>query len=80
MLRNPVYAGVVRWKDVERAGIHTPLVSRELFDRVQTVLDEHSSGGERSWKHDHYLKGTLGAFASLLGSHKGSWWTWREDV
>jgi site-specific DNA recombinase len=23
------------------------------------VLDEHSSGGERSWKHDHYLKGTL---------------------
>ncbi|MBI2237623.1 MAG: recombinase zinc beta ribbon domain-containing protein [Actinobacteria bacterium] len=59
MLRNPVYAGVVRWKGAEREGIHTPLVSRELFDRVQTVLDEHSSGGERSWKHDHYLKGTL---------------------
>ena len=59
MLRNPVYAGVVRWKGVERDGIHPPLVSRELFDRVQTVLDAHSSGGERSWKHDHYLKGTL---------------------
>jgi site-specific DNA recombinase len=59
MLRNPVYAGVVRWKGVERRGIHQPLVSRELFDRVQRVLDEHSSGGERSWKHDHYLKGTL---------------------
>ena len=59
MLRNPVYAGVVRWKGVERDGTHTPLVSRELFDRVQRVLDEHSSGGERSWKHDHYLKGTL---------------------
>ncbi|HEY3213471.1 MAG TPA: recombinase family protein [Actinomycetota bacterium] len=59
MLRNPVYAGVVRWKDVEREGIHPPLVSRALFDKVQTVLDAHSSGGERSWKHDHYLKGTL---------------------
>lgn len=59
MLRNPVYAGVVRWKGVERDGIHQPLVSRELFDRVQSVLDEHSSGGERSWKHDHYLKGAL---------------------
>ena len=59
MLRNPVYAGVVRWKGVEREGIHQPLVSRRLFDRVQSVLDGHSSGGERSWKHDHYLKGTL---------------------
>jgi site-specific DNA recombinase len=59
MLRNPVYGGIVRWKGVERAGIHIPLVSRELFDRVQSVLDSHSSGGERSWKHDHYLKGTL---------------------
>jgi DNA invertase Pin-like site-specific DNA recombinase len=59
MLRNPVYAGVVRWKGVERDGIHTPLVSRQLFDKVQSVLDAHSTGGERSWKHDHYLKGTL---------------------
>jgi hypothetical protein len=59
MLRNSVYAGVVLWKGVEREGIHTPLVSRELFDRVQGVLDAHSTGGERSWKHDHFLKGTL---------------------
>ena len=34
MLRNPVYAGVVRWKGVEREGTHSPLVSRELFDHV----------------------------------------------
>ena len=59
MLRNPVYAGVVRWKGVERDGTHPPLISRELFDKVQAVLGAHSSGGERSWKHDHYLKGAL---------------------
>jgi DNA invertase Pin-like site-specific DNA recombinase len=59
MLRNPLYAGVVRWRGVEREGTHPPLISRELFDRVQSVLDARSSGGERSWKHDHYLKGTL---------------------
>jgi site-specific DNA recombinase len=59
MLRNPVYAGVVRWKGVEQQGRHQPLVPRELFDKVQCVLDAHSTGGERSWKHDHYLKGTL---------------------
>ncbi len=59
MLRSPVYAGVVRWRGVDRDGTHEPLVSRELFEKVQTVLDAHSAGGERSWKHDHYLKGTL---------------------
>jgi len=59
MLRNPVYAGIVRWRGVGRDGTHPPLVSRELFDKVQGVLDAHSSGGERGWKHDHYLKGTL---------------------
>jgi hypothetical protein len=59
MVRNPVYAGVVRWKGVDHEGTHQPLVSRELFDRVQSVLDAHSTGGERSWKHEHYLKGTL---------------------
>jgi DNA invertase Pin-like site-specific DNA recombinase len=59
MLRNPVYAGVVSWKGVEHEGIHQPLISGELYGRVQSVLDAHSTGGERSWKHDHYLKGTL---------------------
>ncbi len=59
MLRNPVYPGVVRWRGVDRDGAHPPLVSRKLYDTVQGVLDAHSSGGERSWKHDHYLKGTL---------------------
>jgi site-specific DNA recombinase len=59
MLRSPVYAGVVRWKGVEHEGIHQPLIAGELFDRVQRVLEAHSTGGERSWKHDHYLKGTL---------------------
>jgi hypothetical protein len=59
MLRSPVYAGVVRWKGAEHEGIHQPLISRELFDQVQSALDAHSTGGERSWKHDHYLKGTL---------------------
>ncbi len=48
MLRNPVYVGVVRWRGVEREGIHHPLVSRALFERVQSVLGAHSSGGERS--------------------------------
>jgi hypothetical protein len=46
MLRNPAYAGIVRWKGVEREGTHPPLISRDLFDKVQSVLGAHSSGGE----------------------------------
>jgi hypothetical protein len=30
-----LYAGVVRWKGVEREGTHPPLISRDLFDRVR---------------------------------------------
>lgn len=59
MLRNPVYVGIVRWKGVEYEGIHQPLISRELYDRVQEVIDSHSTGGDRAWKHDHYLKNAL---------------------
>jgi hypothetical protein len=59
MLRNSVYAGVVRWRGVDRLGTHPPLISRQLFAKVQTVMDARSSGGERSWKRDHYLKGAL---------------------
>lgn len=36
LLRNPIYAGYVRWDDVVRQGEHDPLVSRGDFLRVLT--------------------------------------------
>jgi DNA invertase Pin-like site-specific DNA recombinase len=59
MLRNPIYTGVVVWKGVEYPGIHQPLISRDLYDKVQSVMESHSTGGDRAWKHDHYLKNVL---------------------
>ena len=38
MLRNSLYHGLISWKDEEVVGKHEPLVSKELFDRVQAVL------------------------------------------
>lgn len=38
MLANPFYAGLVRYKGELYQGRHIPLVSRELFDRVQGNL------------------------------------------
>ena len=38
ILRNPVYAGKVRWNDLTLPGEHKPIVSDELFDHAQTLM------------------------------------------
>ena len=38
MFRNPLYHGVVRWNGQERPGKHEPLITKDLFDRVQRIL------------------------------------------
>lgn len=58
MLTNSYYTGVTTFKGAEYPGSHTPLIDRETFEKVQTILKEKING-ERSIKHDHYLKSTL---------------------
>ena len=69
MLRNPYYVGIVTFEGVQFAGRHDPLISLELFDQVQRVLDDKRLAGERPIRHTHYLKGTL--FCGLCGSRLG---------
>jgi len=59
MLRDRYYCGYVVYKGVEYKGRHEPLISEELFDRVQKALDTHSGTGIRQRSHPHYLKGTV---------------------
>ncbi|MGH3566350.1 MAG: recombinase family protein [Pseudonocardia sp.] len=59
MLRDRYYCGYVTYKSIEYHGRHEPLISEELFDRCQKVLDTHSGTGIRQRSHPHYLKGTL---------------------
>lgn len=59
MLRDPFYLGVIRYKGTEYPGRHEPMVSRELFDRVQEVLNLERGGGTRARKYSHYLKGSI---------------------
>ena len=42
MLRNPLYLGKVRWREVVYAGHHEALVSETLFGKVQEVLKERT--------------------------------------
>ncbi len=59
MLRDRYYLGIVTFKGIEYPGRHEPLVSQELFDHVQVILDARGVAGERKRVHDHYLKGSL---------------------
>ncbi len=59
LLRDRYYLGYVTHDGIEYPGRHEPLVTPEVFDRVQLVLDVERGGGTRERVHDHYLKGTI---------------------
>jgi site-specific DNA recombinase len=56
MLHNPFYAGVIRVKKSGQtfAGIHEPLISTALYERVQTILDGKTVPKEK--KHRFLLR------------------------
>lgn len=58
-LKNPYYKGIVEYAGKRVVGRHEPLVSPETFDQVQAVLTAARQGGDRSHKHDHFLRGFL---------------------
>ncbi|TYC07530.1 hypothetical protein FXF65_42425 [Actinomadura syzygii] len=58
-LRDRYYLGEVKADGVWIEGRHEALVTPEVFERVQRVLDAHSGAGTRRRKHHHYLKGTV---------------------
>jgi site-specific DNA recombinase len=59
MLKNPYYIGVVTFKGVQYDGRHDPLISSELYWRVQDILAGRRKWGERPQRRTHYLKGSL---------------------
>jgi len=59
ILREPYYAGYIRYKGDLYPGRHDAIVSQELFEKVQDTLDAKSGGGNRDRVHMHYLKGML---------------------
>lgn len=59
ILRERYYTGKLTYKGIEYQGRHEPLISEELFDRVQRILDAHAGSGTRQRQHPHYLKGLV---------------------
>jgi site-specific DNA recombinase len=59
MLKNPFYAGRVRWKDLEYPGKHESLISGTLFQRVQEVLELRHRDYDGGGRHHFWLRGVL---------------------
>jgi hypothetical protein len=59
ILADRYYLGFVEYQGEEFPGRHQPLVTPEVFDRVQRVLALRGGGGTRQRQHDHWLKGLI---------------------
>jgi site-specific DNA recombinase len=59
LLRDPYYIGYVTYKGEVIKGRHEPLISEELFERVQAVMSQRSGSGKRERRHHHFLKGAM---------------------
>lgn len=59
ILRNPIYCGDFDWAGTRYKGIHQPLVSRELWERVQKILDSRGDKKTRKSKHDFAFSGLI---------------------
>lgn len=64
LLRNPYYAGWIVYKrgtadEAVFDGRHEPLIDQETFDRVQVLLAEKRTAGERQQTRSHYLRGSV---------------------
>jgi len=59
ILRNPVYYGVFNWAGKRYRGTHKPIITREVYDRVQHVLRENGSHRRRQIKHSWPFQGLV---------------------
>ena len=59
MLGNPYYIGKIVHRGVIYDGAHEPIVDDDTWYQVQSVRSGRRIAGDRSWKHSHFLKGSL---------------------
>ncbi|MFH1022101.1 MAG: recombinase family protein [Planctomycetota bacterium] len=57
MLKNPIYLGKIRWREILYEGHHVPLVSKDLFEKAQKVLQDRNeeSKGRQMHNNDNRL-------------------------
>ena len=59
ILRKRIYCGDFDWNGTTYEGTHEPIVNREVWQRVQGVLDERAEKKTRKVKHDFAFTGLI---------------------
>ncbi len=59
ILRNPIYYGRFTWAGKEYQGKFEPIISKDLYDRVQEVMVDKGNRRTRQQKHDWAFQGLL---------------------
>ena len=59
MLQNKFYIGLIHWNGIEAEGMHEPIIPKELFQRVQIVLEDRVHGRSKKRKNLFLLRGLM---------------------
>lgn len=59
LLRDPYYVGQITYQGEAFDGRHLALIDRDLFDQVQSMLEQSGRAGERRRIYEQYLKGSV---------------------
>ena len=59
ILQNPFYMGEYDWHEVRYKGIHAPLITPELFDKVQDIMSGRATNCRHEQKRDFAFSGQV---------------------
>jgi DNA invertase Pin-like site-specific DNA recombinase len=64
-LKNPFYAGIMKWRGLEKMGKHKPMISLQQHKRILHIMDAHNFHACRRRKHSFSLRGFI--FCNICG-------------
>ncbi len=59
ILRNPFYAGIIRWNEQQRQGNHEPIITLQEHESILDILSAHNFHASRRRVHHFLLMGFL---------------------
>jgi len=65
ILKNPFYAGIMRWNGQEKRGKHKPMITLQEHKRILAIMDAHNLHACRRRKHRFLLRGFV--FCGICG-------------
>lgn len=65
MLKDPFYAGIMRWNEQEREGNHKKMITLSEYKQILAIMESHNCHGSRRRKYNFLLRGFI--FCDICG-------------